>query len=230
MFFVFFLYFFQIRISVVFSQELKPLRLRALDYLEPGLIVFVIRVILAVFLLFVFRFVFVAVIFAFLATLRVCNLLVVDTVVKLAIVVELVLAVDLPAQATEAKNQLLVKHHRLDTSLENLHVFALGRVERSQDNGFLRAVLQSVVNGVNVVLSEAVYWILVFISVVTTRVVVSVFLLYHLSFLVVEKLKRLVIVLEPRVSKNLFEGQSLVRVYFQEAPQDVPCILRNVVL
>ena len=214
MFFVFFLYFFQIRISVVFSQELKPLRLRALDYLEPGLIVFVIRVILAVFLLFVFRFVFVAVIFAFLATLRVCNLLVVDTVVELAIVVELVLAVDLPAQATEAKNQLLVKHHRLDTSLENLHVFALGRVERSQDNGFLRAVLQSVVNGVNVVLSEAVYWILVFVSVVTTRVVVSVFLLYHLSFLVVEKLKRLVIVLEPRVSKNLFEGQSLVRVYF----------------
>ena len=230
MFFVFFLYFFQIRISVVFSQELKPLRLRALDYLEPGLIVFVIRVILAIFLLFVFRFVFVAVFFAFLATLRVCNLLVVDTVVELAIVVELVLAVDLPAQATEAKNQLLVKHHRLDTSLENLHIFALGRVERSQDNGFLRAVLQSVVNGVNVVLSEAVYWILVFVSVVTTRVVVSVFLLYHLSFLVVEKLKRLVIVLEPRVSKNLFEGQSLVRVYFQEAPQDVPCILRNVVL
>ena len=154
----------------------------------------------------------------------------VDTVVELAIIVELVLAVDLPAQATETKNQLLVKHHRLDTSLENLHIFALGRVEWSQDNGFLRAVLQSVVNGVNVVLSEAVYWILVFVSVVTTRVIVSVFLLYHLSFLVVEKLKRLVIVLEPRVSKNLFEGQSFVRVYFQEAPQDVPCILRNVVL
>ena len=206
------------------------MRLRALDYLEPGLIVFVIRVILAVFFLFVFRFVFVAVFFAFLATLRVCNLLVVDTVVELAIIVELVLAVDLPAQATETKNQLLVKHHRLDTSLENLHIFALGRVEWSQDNGFLRAVLQSVVNGVNVVLSEAVYWILVFVSVVTTRVIVSVFLLYHLSFLVVEKLKRLVIVLEPRVSKNLFEGQSFVRVYFQEAPQDVPCILRNVVL
>lgn len=55
-------------------------------------------------------------------------------------------------------------------------------------------------------LSEAVDWVFVFISVESARVVVSVLLLDHFTFLVVEKVQRLVVVCEPRVVEDLVIG------------------------
>jgi len=68
-----------------------------------------------------------------------------------------------------------------------------------------------------VVLCEAINRLLIFVAVESAGVVVSILLLYHFTLLVVKKLQALINVLQPRVSKNLLNRKSFVRVDFKKA-------------
>lgn len=139
----------------------------------------------------------------------------IDAVIQLAIVIEFVLAIDLTAETAQAQGHVLLAEHGFYLLLEDLHILALCRVERRQDDGFLRTIFQCVIDRVNVVLGEAVDGLLVLISIVSAGVVISVFFLNHFSLLIIEKLECIIIVLKPWMSKDLFNGQSLVRIDLQ---------------
>ena len=64
-------------------------------------------------------------------------------------------------------------------------------------------------------LGEAINWLFVLIAVVTTGVIVCVFLPDHISLLIVEKLQIDINVLEPFVSVDLLYRQAFVRIDFQ---------------
>ncbi len=85
-------------------------------------------------------------------------------------------------------------------------------------------------------LGETVYWLFVFVSVETAWVVVGVLLpkkwgsLFtdHLSLLVVEKLKCIVIISQPWVAQDLRDSQPFVWVDFEQASQQVSAFLGDI--
>jgi hypothetical protein len=69
------------------------------------------------------------------------------------------------------------------------------------------------------VLCEAVHRFFVFVSVVATGVIVSVLLLYHFSFLVIEQLKVLIVICKPWVFINLINCKPLVRIDLKKSTE-----------
>ena len=124
----------------------------------------------------------------------ICDYLVVDTVVKLAIVIEFILSVNLPTFLREAKYLLFDLHElhyfRRNLVLTNGALLAHRRVERRQNDRFRLLVLQRAVLRLQVVLREAVDRLFVLVTVVAAAVVVGVLFLDHFALFVVKELHR----------------------------------------
>ena len=78
-------------------------------------------------------------------------------------------------------------------------------------------------------LSEAIDWLLVLVSVVPAWIVVGILFLDHFPLLLVEQLELWVEIGEPRMVQNLFIAQSLVLVDLQEPSEHVPGLLGHII-
>jgi len=155
--------------------------------------------------------------------------LVVDAVVQLRIVVDFVLAVLVPASCRELKNVALVLHLRhFHYGAEESGQVGHRAVEGREDHRLRGGIAQGLVHRVQVELGEAVPRLVVanpFVPVETRRIIVSVFGSNYFLFFGKQDLAarkhRHVRVLKPRVSKGLFDGVSRVRVWVQQALNEV---------
>lgn len=117
-----------------------------------------------------------------------------------------------------------------DIFFELLKVFALSRVERCQNDRLFWGILHGVIDRVDIVLGEAVDWLLVLVPVVTAWVIVSIFLLYHFSFLVIEQLEGLIIVRKPWVLLYLLDREPFVRIDLQKTTKHISGFWRYILL
>jgi len=161
-------------LDALLSWEVSSLRIGTLQDLKFGVLIVTILILL------LFLFVFFSVHY----------LLVIDTIIKLPIVIELVLPINFSAQSIQPHNIMFILKHRLNSFFEFVKVFWLSAVEGCQYDGLLGAVFYRVVYRVKIVLSEAVNWVKFFISIFSTiGIIVGILFFDHLSFLIIEKLQ-----------------------------------------
>ena len=155
----------------------------------------------------------------------------VDSVVQLPIVVDLVLPVLVPAPGCEPYRRFFVLEWGsiFKKSVDDqgcLHSFVLilvevrdRAVEWRQDDGLFRFIAQSLVDGVQVELGEAVPWLHfivdLFRSVQLPWIVVDKFSLHNVFFLLVEDLTWVLGELQPWMSQDLLDGDSPFGVCFE---------------
>jgi len=160
---------------------------------------------------------------------------VVDSIVQLSVVVDLVLPVLIPAPGCEPYRCFLVLERGciVKKSVDDqgcLHSFVLilveirdRAVEWCQDDGLFGFIAQSLVDGVQVELGEAVPWLHVvvdiFRSVQLLRIVVDELPLHDVFFFLVEDLATFLRELQPWMLQDLLDGDSPFWICFEHRSQ-----------
>jgi len=152
----------------------------------------------------------------------------VDAVVQLAIVVALILSVNLSALIWKFEHLLFIGEQFW--VINHWSLLRDCAVEWSQDYRLCSVVFEHlrVVDGLEVVLREAVSRLLVIIpDVLSLYVVVGVFFLYKVLFFLCEYLQWLVHILQPGVFVHLLYCDALLRIDFKKSPKQVDGFIRD---